>query len=83
MMKDTYIGTKVYRIVTWEDHPRQPFPYCIIRSNHDGGDWLFVTGFDDYDEAVDYVRKLKDQNAREFRRKRRELNGKKTDKNYR
>ena len=54
-MEDIYIGKKVYRIVGWDDYPRQPMPYHVISSNYDGGDWKDEKGFETEEAAIDFI----------------------------
>ena len=56
-MKDQYIGMYLYRIVTWEEYPRQEKEFTIIRAPYDFGDFEDVIGFDTLEEAQEYLRK--------------------------
>jgi|LGOV01.1.fsa_nt_gb hypothetical protein len=55
-MNDYYINDKVYRIVTWNEYPRQVKEFCIIVSNYDEGEWEDVIGFDTLKEAQKFLK---------------------------
>lgn len=61
-MLDQFIGMYLYRIVNWDDYPRQEKEFNIIKIPYDFSntdDWEEVAGFDTLKEAIDFIEGLK------------------------
>jgi len=62
MKYDRHIGMYLYRIVTWEDYPRQEKEFTIIKRYDDidcYSDFEDVKGFNKLEDAINFINKLK------------------------
>jgi hypothetical protein len=60
-MYEKEIGEYIYRIVTWEDFPRQAQEFMVIKSLVDYekfDSWYDVKGFDKLKDAIKFINKL-------------------------